>query len=127
MQSEKDYAENLHSGAGKSIFENARNLRQTETPAEKIMWQHVRNRKINGRKFRRQHPFDKYILDFYCHECRLAIEVDGGIHDEKFNKEYDTIRTADLNDAGIRVIRFRNDEVINNIDGVIKRIEDLLD
>jgi very-short-patch-repair endonuclease len=126
MQSEKDYSQNLHSGASKSIFENARSLRKTETPAEKIIWQYVRNRKMNGRKFRRQHPFDKYILDFYCHECKLALEIDGDIHNEKFNKEYDRARTNDLNNASIRVIRFTNEDVIRDIEKVLEQIENFL-
>jgi very-short-patch-repair endonuclease len=122
MPEEKDYSENLHKSAKALTFENAKNLRRNETPAEKILWQYLRNRQLNGMKFRRQHPIDKYVLDFYCHERKLAIELDGGIHDEKMNKLYDQARTTDLNDEGIQVIRFRNEEVLNNVTAVIKRI-----
>ena len=122
MEREKDYSENLHKSAKPSTFKNAKSLRQNETPAEKILWQYLRNRQLNGMKFRRQHPIDKYVLDFYCHECKLAIELDGNIHDEKMNKLYDEVRTADLNDEGIHVIRFRNEEVLNDVTAVLKKI-----
>ena len=123
---EKDYRENLHSGAGKNIFHNARDLRRSETPAEKLLWQCLRNRQLKGRKFRRQHAFDKYVLDFYCHECRLAVELDGSIHDEIMNKQYDEMRTSELKRSGINVLRFRNEEVIKNTDEVLKKIETYL-
>jgi very-short-patch-repair endonuclease len=122
MQQEKEYSDNLHKGAKASTFENAKELRHNETPAEKKLWQCLRNRQLKGLKFRRQHPIDKYVLDFYCHECKLAIELDGGIHDQKMNKLYDEARTTDLNEEGIKVIRFRNGEVMNDIEGVIKII-----
>lgn len=123
MPEDKDYRENLHSGAGKNIFQNARDLRRVETPAEKLLWQCLRNRQLKGRKFRRQHPFDKYVLDFYCHECRLAVELDGSTHDEIMNKQYDETRTAELKRSGIIVLRFRNEEVIKDIDEVLRKIE----
>lgn len=123
MPEDKDYRENLHSGAGKNIFQNARDLRRVETPAEKLLWQCLRNRQLKGRKFRRQHAFDKYVLDFYCHECRLVVELDGSIHDEIMNKQYDETRTAELKRSGIIVLRFRNEEVIKDIDEVLRKIE----
>lgn len=126
MEEEKNYKENLHFGARKLIFQNAHDLRRAETPAEKILWSYLRNRQLKGRKFRRQHAFDKYILDFYCHECRLAIELDGSIHDEKMNQQYDEMRTEELKSSGLRVLRFRNEEIINNIDKVLERIGDYL-
>jgi very-short-patch-repair endonuclease len=82
----------------------------------------LRNRKLKGKKIRRQHPMDNYILDYYCHECRLAVEVDGGIHDNIRNREYDEARTKALNEPGIRVIRVSNEEVLNNIDQVLEKI-----
>jgi very-short-patch-repair endonuclease len=126
MHEAKDYSDNLHQGAKGSTFENARVLRRTETPAEMKLWEYLRNRRLNGLKFRRQHLVDKYVLDFYCHECKLAVEIDGGIHDEKMNRLYDAARTTDLNDAGINVIRFRNEEVMDDVDGVIKKIAEQL-
>ena len=126
MQDNKDYSENLHLGAKASTFQNAHDLRHSGTEAEKKLWQFLRNRQLKGRKFRRQHALDKYVLDFYCHECRLAIELDGGIHDLAMNRQYDAARTNTLNDSGIKVIRFRNEEVMNEVEKVLKKIEELL-
>jgi very-short-patch-repair endonuclease len=81
---------------------------------------------LKGKKFRRQHALDKYVLDFYCHECKLAIELDGVIHDEKMNRQYDEARTSVLNDWGITVIRFRNEEVMNQTGKVLDKIGGLL-
>ncbi len=69
----------FHADASWKIFENARSLKKVMTPA-KIIWQNLRNRKVSNQKFRRQHPIARYIVDFYCHEAKLVIEVDGGIH-----------------------------------------------
>ena len=126
MSNEKNYIENLHQNATPSTFQNARDLRHNETNAEKKLWQLIRNRQINGRKFRRQHAIADYVLDFYCHECKLAIELDGGIHNLKENKQYDIARTNVLNEFQITVLRFRNEEVINNVESVLKRIADHL-
>jgi very-short-patch-repair endonuclease len=81
---------------------------------------------LNGLKFRRQHPIHFYVADFYCHEKRLIIEIDGGIHEEDRIKEHDDNRTAELERLGIRVIRFTNDEVIKSKELVLKRIIDFL-
>lgn len=117
--SEERYEENLHLGATRGVFENARALRRKETPAEKTLWLYLRDRRLGGKKFRRQHPVDTYILDFYCHECRLAIELDGEIHAEKMNKQYDEARTERLNDFGIKVIRFTNSEIESEVERVL--------
>jgi very-short-patch-repair endonuclease len=113
---------NLHQGAIGKLYEYGRDLRQSPTKAEKILWQYLRNRKINGLKFRRQHPLDKFIADFYCHEKKLVIEVDGNIHNEKEIKDYDAARTYELKEWGINVIRFRNEEVLSDIRSVIEKI-----
>jgi very-short-patch-repair endonuclease len=122
MPNDKDYTEKLHQGAKASTFQNARNLRHSETNAEKKLWQLIRNRQLKGRKFRRQHAIDNYILDFYCHECKLTIELDGDIHDLIENKQYDAARTNVLNGYGIKVIRFRNEEVMNEAEKVLENI-----
>ena len=70
----KEYKKNLHEGSRASTFEHARGLRRTATDAEKKLWPFLRNRKLKGKKFRRQHAFADYILDFYCHECKLVVE-----------------------------------------------------
>ena len=76
-------------------------------------------------KFRRQHPIDKFVLDFYCHERKLAVELDGSIHDLKVNKDYDEARTAMLGGLGIYTLRFRNDDVVINIENVLQQIREV--
>jgi len=100
----------------------ARNLRKTQTDAEQILWSKLRSRGLSGFKFRRQHPIDNYILDFYCNEAQLGIEIDGGQHAEKENIKMDAQRTAFLNQKGIRVIRFWNNDVLENTNEVLEEI-----
>jgi len=75
-----------------------------------------------GLKFRRQHPIDRFIVDFYCHEQSLIIEVDGGIHNTQINREYDQDRTIALEKSGLRVIRFSNEQVTNNLSETLTAI-----
>ena len=98
----------------------ARYLRHEETNSEKILWQKLRNRNL-GVKFRRQHPFDKFILDFYAPEIKLAVELDGASHKE--SKEYDESRTEYLKSQNIEVLRFWNSEVEKDLKNVIKKIK----
>jgi very-short-patch-repair endonuclease len=93
------------------------------TPAEKQLWSLLQNSKLLGCKFRRQHPISHYIADFYCHELKLIIELDGGIHNEIGQAEYDEGRTYVLQEFGIRVLRINNDELWKNEDYVLDRIE----
>jgi len=104
--------------ASGKIFENAKALRQEMTKEEKIMWGILRNRRLNGLKFRRQHPVLDYIVDFYCHEYKLIVEIDGGIHQLKENIEYDKDRTEIFEEEGLQVLRFTNKEILENIDQV---------
>lgn len=104
------------------ILRCARELRSTQTDAEAFLWQLLRNRRFCGYKFRRQHPVGRYVLDFYCHEARLAIELDGSGHGEAGQAEYDGERSRDLAGAGIAVIRFWNDAVFKNTDSVLTSI-----
>ena len=113
---------NMFFGAKKNIFIKAIELRNSMTEAEELLWKELSNRQIFKEKFRRQHPLDIFILDFYCHKYRLAIEIDGDIHLEKDIKEYDEGRTHDLEKLGIRVLRFTNKEVTEDIVGVKRRI-----
>jgi very-short-patch-repair endonuclease len=117
--------EKMHASANGRLFEYARALRKKMTPAESILWEHIRNKKL-GAKFRRQHPIEAYILDFYCHELKVGIEVDGSIHEYGDNKLYDTYRTLHLKEYDIKIIRFRNEEVLNNLDEVIARLKNLI-
>ena len=113
----------FHNNAGPKRFENARFLKKVQTEAEGVLWQRIRGKKLSGFKFRRQHPVDYYIVDFYCHECRLVIEVDGKIHEENDNRDYDKNRTQDLIALGLTVIRFTNEQVLQKIDLVLEEIE----
>jgi very-short-patch-repair endonuclease len=99
---------------------NARRLRQEKTDAERKLWSIVRNRKLEGFKFRRQVPIDRYFADFVCMEARLVIELDGGQHSEQV--EYDAARTAVLEACGYQVLRFWNSQVLLQPDGVARSI-----
>jgi very-short-patch-repair endonuclease len=114
--------EDLHKGAKGVIFSYARTMRANDTGAEKILWSYLRNRQLDGFKFRRQHPILRYIADFYCHDAKLAIEVDGEIHNLADHQVYDRGRTFDLGIEGIKVIRFRNEEIVGDIDLVLEAI-----
>jgi very-short-patch-repair endonuclease len=100
----------------------ARELRQVEPEAEKIMWAALRGKRLNGLKFRRQHPYEHYVLDFFCVEHQLVVELDGSVHDVSDQAAYDEERTGFLNEHGLRVIRFRNEEVKKNLPGVLQKI-----
>ena len=111
-------------GASFNIKAKARELRETMTVAEKILWNKLRRRQLNGKYFRRQHPYNIYILDFYCFEANLVIEVDGEIHLKR--RIYDEERTKFLNSSGAKVLRFSNHEIETKLDWVIERINENL-
>ena len=117
----------LYLGAKGRSFSNARMLRITSTLAEQILWDALRNKKLNGHKFRRQHPIAGFIADFYCHKARLIIEIDGEIHDLPDYSEHDEGRTYMLENQGIKLIRFKNTEIRENLDSVLKQIESILE
>lgn len=107
------------------LLENAREMRKNETPAEDFMWNLLRNRRFLGYKFRRQHPVaQKYILDFFCDELRLGLELDGDYHSSQDQKEYDEGRTYELTELGIKIIRFSNQEVLWETEKVLETIRD---
>jgi len=106
-----------------ALKERRQELRNNATYAEKLLWYSLSRGKLNGKKFRRQYSVGNYILDFYCVEERLGIEVDGAVHEEKEQKEHDEIRSRYLSEIGIRVIRFKNNEVIYNTGSVIEKIK----
>ncbi len=91
-------------------------------PAEKLLWEKIRGKQLNGIKFRRQHSIGCFIVDFYCSEYRLIIEVDGTIHNRTDIKEYDEERTEYIENFGMKVIRFTNEEVLKNIEEVLDKI-----
>ena len=122
------------SGAGghvpydEALTEKARENRRRPTPAENKLWFEVlQGRRLAGLKFTRQKPLDCYIVDFYCAELMLAIEIDGGSHDAR--RRYDEDRTRRLNALGVEVLRYANAEVMGNVEGVYldlqKRVSDM--
>ena len=108
-------------GTTPEIEQAARRLRGQLTPAEAKLWNALRRRQLAGLKFRCQHPVGQFILDFYCPAKKLAVEVDGDIHNQQL--EYDAARTAHLEQFGYRVIRFSNTEVLNDLQVVLDRIQ----
>ncbi len=102
----------------------ARRLRRDSTEAERALWRLLRARQLSGYKFRRQQPIDRYIVDFICFTHRLVIEVDGGQHG--INLDYDERRTRHLEKQGFRVLRFWNNEVLENPEGVCMKILEVL-
>ena len=111
-------------GATPPVFEKARELRNNMTKAEKILWQVINNGQVFGLHFRRQHPINKFIADFYSHKVRLVIEVDGEIHSTEEQMEYDRSRNYFMNELGLLVLRFTNQQVINNVDAVLFSIKE---
>jgi len=113
--------------ADPSVYPHLKNdrkrLLKNMTPAETVLWEYLKSNKL-GVRFRRQHVIANFIPDFVALSCKLIIEVDGEIHD--FQKEYDEDRTYLLNERGFRVIRFKNEEVLNNIEKVIEKIKENL-
>ena len=100
----------------------ARHLRKAATPAERRLWSRLRNGQLYGYKFRRQHPIGDKIADFFCHEAQLAIELDGSGHGYARRQAADIARTSELLANGIRVIRFWNSEVVQDVGWVIEAI-----
>ena len=98
----------------------AREMRKEPTPAEDALWQRLRRKQLHSLRFRRQHPIDRFIVDFFCAEAQLVIEVDGSVHEQQ--QEYDELRQMFIESRGLRVLRFTNDEVLGQIEGVLERI-----
>jgi len=107
-----------------AFLERCRRMRRNATDAEALLWRILRNRQVAGAKFRRQHQFGPYILDFYCAEHSLAIEVDGSHHQENGQAEYDAERTAALQNASVKVLRFTNRQVLTETQAVAAAIWD---
>jgi len=103
---------------------DVRRLRREQTEAESLLWQNLRAKRLGGAKFRRQHLIGDHIVDFCCLRSRLVIEIDGGQHTE--DTEKDAARTARLEARGFKVIRFWNDNVLRNLEGVLTSIQDAL-
>lgn len=108
------------------VTDLARQFRKNQTEAEKVLWEAIRNGKL-GVKFRRQHAFGRYIVDYYCHEKKLVLEIDGGIHNLPDVMEYDRIRQNEIESRGLRVIRVKNEEILSDLQGVTDKILRLLE
>lgn len=98
----------------------ARQLRCEQTPAEALLWEHLRNRRFMGLKFRRQHPLGRFVADFYCAQHRLVVELDGAVHQKR--GEYDDLRTEELEAKGYRVLCFTNSQVVQDLEWVLEQI-----
>jgi very-short-patch-repair endonuclease len=117
----EEIEKSMYFGAKPETFKAARILRNNMTLHEKLLWERLKLKQIYGKRFRRQHPIDFFIADFYCHEARLVVELDGGIHTKQ--KEYDDGRSAEMERYFIKIIRFTNSEIENNIEDVVKKID----
>lgn len=102
------------------LLEFAKNMRHNATDAEYLMWQLLRNKRFMNLKFRRQHVIKPYIVDFYCHEIGLVIELDGSQHNTEDGKEYDAERTQFLEALGLNVVRYWNHDVLSQTDVVLE-------
>jgi very-short-patch-repair endonuclease len=116
----------IYFGTEIPIIDRANALRKEMTEAEQTLWSVIRKRQLLGCKFRRQHPINQFIADFYCHEKKLVVEVDGGYHNEPTQAEYDQQRTYELEKIGIRVLRFSNEEIKDDIEAVLEKIREYL-
>lgn len=107
----------MHGGAQKPLFQRARELRNKSTHAEEVLWGYLKTKSF-GIKFRRQHPYSVFILDFYCHSLKLVIEADGSIHNLEEVEKNDIERQQLLEQDGLKVIRFSNEEILNSLEKV---------
>ena len=117
-----NYEWNMYYGADISTRMKAKKLRKEMTEPEMLLWECLRNRKT-GFKFRRQHPIGIYIADFYCHELKLVVEVDGEIHNARDQIEWDNYRTMNMHLMNITVIRFSNEDVQNHMEKVLAKVK----
>ena len=109
----------MHHQAAPHIFANAKKLREQRTPAEIALWEALREKKLNGFRFRQQHPIGNYVLDFYCYSANLALELDGEYHFTEEQKRLDDERTTRLSTLGCKLLRFNNHEVLHNLEAVL--------
>lgn len=107
-----------------ALKDRRRELRRNQTEAEKTFWMHVRKRQLHGLKFFRQYSIGPYILDFYCPALMLAVELDGGHHNQPDTREYDSARSEYLNAQGVEVLRFWNQDMLNHVQSVLARVEE---
>jgi len=127
MGSRNSYHDNsMFKGAPTSSFEKARWLRKNMTLAEKMLWKRLKNKQVQGYRFRRQHPIHLFIVDFYCHELGLIIEVDGEYHNKKEQLKKDRERTELLKFQDLNLLRFTNKMVLSDLDKVMEEINEFI-
>ncbi len=126
MKKNPSLSDNMWKDASGIIFSNAKKLRENPTQAEEVMWLSLRNNQLDGYKFRRQHPLLRYVADFYCHQLKLVIEIDGEYHQTVEQKKLDKERTVNIEFQGLYVIRFTNDEVLTDMDSVLRKIKEFI-
>ncbi len=117
-----DKINDMHYGSNSFTFQKAIELRKRMTKSEIVLWEELKNKQFIGLKFRRQHPINRFIVDFYCHKYKLIIELDGSIHNVKEVEENDKKREEELRDFGLNILRFTNDEVLYNTKETLLRI-----
>ena len=122
-----NHDDGMWKGAPSDSFTKAQFLRRNETKAEKLLWEKLRNNQLEGLKFRRQHPVNIYIADFYCHKFKLIIELDGDYHNQEEQKQKDEVRTEVLRLNGLKIIRFKNEEVEQDINQVLITIKNKIE
>jgi len=122
-----NHDDGMWKGAPSDSFSKAQFLRRNETKAEKLLWEKLRNNQLGGLKFRRQHPVNIYIADFYCHKFKLIIELDGDYHDQEEQKQKDEVRTEVLRLNDLKIIRFKNEEVEQDINQVLTTIKNKIE
>src|SRR5688572_2801843 len=112
----------MHVGAKPTVFFRAQELRRNPTPTEELLWKFLSNKQMEGVKFRRQHPIDIYVIDFYSHELKLGVEVDGDYHNDKIQSFEDENRDLTLASYGLTMVRYSNDDVLKNTPTVLEDI-----
>jgi len=117
---------NMFYGAIPILFEFAKKMRNNQTEAESVLWQYLSNSQRKGFRFRRQHPIKYFIADFYCHSKKLIIEVDGGYHQIPEQYEYDRNRDYELEELGLKILHFANEQVLFDIENTLKIIDNEL-
>ena len=122
-----NHDEGMWKGAPSDSFTKAQFLRRNETNVEKLLWEKLRNNQLGGLKFRRQHPVNIYIADFYCHKFKLIIELDGDYHNQEEQKQKDEVRTEVLRLNDLKIIRFKNEEVEQDINQVLITIKNKIE
>ena len=122
-----NHDDGMWKGAPSDSFSKAQFLRRNETIAEKLLWEKLRNNQLEGLKFRRQHPVNIYIADFYCHKFKLIIELDGDYHNQEEQKQRDEVRTEVLRLNDLKIIRFKNEEVEQDINQVLTMIKNKIE